>query len=76
VPLLPRERLKACFESLPSQHAFYRNDEWFDFLNALAGQAAIAIESSTLFASLQAPILNLPWRMMHYRKVGPMLSTW
>jgi putative nucleotidyltransferase with HDIG domain len=29
------------------------DEEWFDFLDALAGQAAIAIENSTLFEDLQ-----------------------
>jgi putative nucleotidyltransferase with HDIG domain len=33
--------------------------EWFDFLNALAGQTAIAIENSTLFESLQRSNVEL-----------------
>jgi HD-GYP domain-containing protein (c-di-GMP phosphodiesterase class II) len=35
------------------------DQEWFDFLNALAGQTAIAIENSTLFESLQRSNMDL-----------------
>ncbi len=52
VPLIAKGQVKGVLE------VFHRNlldpdAEWFDFLNTLAGQAAIAIENSTLFVSLQ-----------------------
>jgi putative nucleotidyltransferase with HDIG domain len=34
-------------------------DEWLDFLNTLAGQAAIAIDNATLFTDLQKSNMNL-----------------
>ncbi len=52
VPLITKGQVKGVLE------AFHRttldpDQEWFDFLNALAGQAAIAIENVTLFDGLQ-----------------------
>jgi PAS domain S-box-containing protein/putative nucleotidyltransferase with HDIG domain len=52
VPLVSRGRVKGVLE------VFHRREltpdvEWFDFLNILAGQAAIAIENVTLFENLQ-----------------------
>lgn len=52
VPLISQEKVKGVLE------IFHRtlldsDKEWFDFLEALAGQAAIAIESTTLFDDLQ-----------------------
>jgi PAS domain S-box-containing protein len=35
------------------------NEEWVDFLETLAGQAAIAVDNGTLFANLQASNLEL-----------------
>jgi HD-GYP domain-containing protein (c-di-GMP phosphodiesterase class II) len=52
VPLIIKGEVKGVLE------IFHRNAladglEWFDFLETLAGQAAIAIEDSTLFENLQ-----------------------
>ena len=52
VPLITKGQVKGVLE------VFHRatlepDAEWFDFLNTLAGQAAIAIENATLFESLQ-----------------------
>jgi len=52
VPLISKGRVKGVLE------VFHRSElepdvEWFDFLNALAGQAAIAIGNVMLFESLQ-----------------------
>jgi PAS domain S-box-containing protein len=52
VPLITKGQVKGVLE------VFHRaplapDAEWLDFLHALAGQAAIAIENSTLFESLQ-----------------------
>jgi len=52
MPLIAKDRLKAFWKSSIAL-ALEPDAEWFDFLNALAGQAAIAIENTTLFESLQ-----------------------
>ena len=52
MPLIAKGQVKGVMEIF--HRATHEPDaEWFDFLNALAGQAAIAIENSTLFESLQ-----------------------
>jgi PAS domain S-box-containing protein/putative nucleotidyltransferase with HDIG domain len=53
VPLLVKGQVKGVLE------VFHRrpldpDTEWFDFLNTLAGQAAIAVEIASLFESLQS----------------------
>jgi PAS domain S-box-containing protein/putative nucleotidyltransferase with HDIG domain len=58
VPLIAKGQIKGVLEVL-NRSALDPNSEWFDFLNALAGQAAIAIENSTLFESLQRSNLEL-----------------
>ena len=52
VPLIFKGKLKGVLEVF-HRAALEPDEEWFNFLFALAGQAAIAIESSTLFESLQ-----------------------
>jgi putative nucleotidyltransferase with HDIG domain len=52
VPLVIKGRLIGVFEVF-HRAAVRRDQEWLDFLNALAGQAAIAISSAQLFESLQ-----------------------
>ena len=52
VPLIAKGQVKGVLE------VFHRSPlkpdtEWFDFLNTLAGQTAIAIENSTLFENMQ-----------------------
>jgi HD-GYP domain-containing protein (c-di-GMP phosphodiesterase class II) len=52
VPLIAKGQTKGVLE------VFHRtklnpDTEWFDFLNTLAGQVAIAVENATLFQSLQ-----------------------
>lgn len=52
VPLITKGQVKGVLEVL-HRTALEPDAEWLDFLNALAGQAAIAIENATLFESLQ-----------------------
>jgi putative nucleotidyltransferase with HDIG domain len=52
VPLIAKGQVKGVLEIF-HRAALEPDDEWFDFLNTLAGQAAIAIESATLFENLQ-----------------------
>jgi len=52
VPLTSKGRVKGVLEVF-HRTALEPDIEWFDFLNILAGQAAIAIENVTLFESLQ-----------------------
>lgn len=58
VPLIAKGQVKGVLEVF--HRAVLEPDaEWLDFLNTLAGQAAIAIESATLFESLQRSNLEL-----------------
>jgi PAS domain S-box-containing protein/putative nucleotidyltransferase with HDIG domain len=52
VPFISKGQVKGVLEIF-HRTALEPDPEWFDFLNALAGQTAIAIENSTLFESLQ-----------------------
>jgi PAS domain S-box-containing protein/putative nucleotidyltransferase with HDIG domain len=52
VPLIFKGQIKGVLEVL-HRAALEPDAEWFNFLFTLAGQAAIAIENSTLFESLQ-----------------------
>jgi PAS domain S-box-containing protein/putative nucleotidyltransferase with HDIG domain len=52
VPLVIKGRVIGVFEVF-QRSLIKRDQEWLDFLNALAGQAAIAISSAQLFESLQ-----------------------
>ncbi len=52
VPLIIKGQVKGVLEVF-HRDALEPDEEWFDFLNSLTGQAAIAIEIVTLFASLQ-----------------------
>ena len=52
VPLIAKGQVKGVLEVF-HRHVLDPDTEWFDFLNTLAGQTAIAIENSTLFESLQ-----------------------
>lgn len=52
VPLVVKGQVKGVLEVFQREQ-FYPDEEWIDFLNALAGQAAIAIDNVTLFNSLQ-----------------------
>jgi PAS domain S-box-containing protein/putative nucleotidyltransferase with HDIG domain len=58
VPLINKGQVKGVLEVF-HRTALEPDAEWFDFLNALAGQAAIAIENFTLFESLQRSNLEL-----------------
>ncbi len=52
IPLIAKGQVKGVLEIF--HRSIHEPDtEWFDFLNALAGQAAVAIENSTLFENLQ-----------------------
>ncbi len=58
VPLISKGQVKGVLEVF-HRTALEPDKEWFDFLNALAGQTAIAIENSTLFESLQRSNMDL-----------------
>ena len=52
VPLITKGQVKGVLEIF-NRGVLAPDAEWFDFLNTLAGQTAIAIENSTLFENLQ-----------------------
>jgi putative nucleotidyltransferase with HDIG domain len=52
VPLVAKGQVKGVLEVF-HRASLKPDGEWYDFLNALAGQAAIAVENATLFESLQ-----------------------
>jgi len=58
VPLIAKGQVKGVLE-VCNRTVLSPETEWFDFLNTLAGQTAIAIENSTLFESLQRSNLEL-----------------
>jgi HD-GYP domain-containing protein (c-di-GMP phosphodiesterase class II) len=58
VPLIAKGQVKGVLE-VSHRSALEPDEEWLDFLSALAGQTAIAIENSTLFESLQRSNLEL-----------------
>jgi putative nucleotidyltransferase with HDIG domain len=58
VPLLAKGNILGVLETFKRKQ-FAPEQEWLDFLESLAGQAAIAIENSTLFDSLYRANLDL-----------------
>jgi PAS domain S-box-containing protein len=52
VPLISKGKIKGTLEVFEREHHSHKRD-WVDFLNSLAGQAAIAIDSVSLFNDLQ-----------------------
>lgn len=52
VPLIAKGEVKGVLEAFKRAH-FEPNAEWLDFLETLAGQAAIAIDDATMFQDLQ-----------------------
>lgn len=58
VPLIAKGAVKGVMESFHRTH-FKPDAEWLDFFETLGGQAAIAIESATLFNELQRSHLEL-----------------
>lgn len=58
VPLVAKGRVQGVLE-LFHRSPLTITQEWLDFLDALAGQAAIAIDSAALFANLQRSNLEL-----------------
>ena len=52
VPLISKGKIKGVLEVFEREHHSHNRD-WVDFLNALAGQAAIAIDNVSLFRDLQ-----------------------
>ncbi len=58
VPLIAKGQVKGVLEVF-HRTALEPDAEWLDFLYALAGQAAIAIENATLFDSLQRSNMEL-----------------
>ena len=61
-PLIVKGEVKGVLEIY--HHSYLKADsEWLEFLEALAGQAAIAIDNAQLFESLQQSNLNLEHRV-------------
>ena len=58
VPLIVKEQVKGVLE-LFQRTELEPNDEWLKFLHALANQAAIAIDNSSLFKDLQESNIEL-----------------
>jgi HD-GYP domain-containing protein (c-di-GMP phosphodiesterase class II) len=57
-PLIAKGGIKGVLEVF-DRNLRDRDQEWVDFLETLAGQAAIALDSATLFAELQRSNINL-----------------
>jgi PAS domain S-box-containing protein len=58
IPLIAKGRVQGVLEIFHRQ-PLHPNDEWMDFLSTLAGQAAIAIDSTALFDGLQRANVDL-----------------
>ena len=58
VPLIAKGQIKGVLEAFHRSH-LEPDAEWRDFLETLAGQAAIAIDNSVLFEELQQTNMNL-----------------
>ena len=58
VPLVVKGKVIGVLEAF-SRSNIERSSEWFDFFNALAGQAAIAMDNLTLFNKLQKSNIEL-----------------
>jgi putative nucleotidyltransferase with HDIG domain len=58
VPLISKGQVKGVLE-LFKRVSYYPNPEWLNFLEMLAGQAAIAIDNAELFENLQRSNINL-----------------
>ena len=52
VPLISKGKIKGALEVFEREH-LHHDRGWVDFLNSLAGQAAIAIDNASLFLDLQ-----------------------
>jgi PAS domain S-box-containing protein len=52
VPLISKGKIKGVLEVFEREHV-HHDRGWVDFLNSLAGQAAIAIDNASLFLDLQ-----------------------
>ncbi len=60
VPLIAKGQVKGVLEVF-HRNPFEPTEEWIDFLETLAGQAAIAIDSAQLFQNLQRSNRDLIW---------------
>ncbi len=58
LPLFAKGQVKGVLE-VYNRQTYYPNPEWLDFLETLAGQAAIAIDNAELFEDLQHSNVNL-----------------
>lgn len=58
IPLIAKGEIKGVLEIF-NRESITPDKEWFEFMEMLAGQAAIAIDSATLFNSLQTSNLEL-----------------
>jgi len=57
IPLIVKGRVLGVLEVF-NRSVVHRDDEWFHLLEALAGQASIAIENAQLFSDLQKELLE------------------
>jgi len=57
-PLISKGKVKGVLEAL-HRTVFHPNKDWIDFFKTLAGQAALAIDNTTLFRDLQKTNLDL-----------------
>jgi PAS domain S-box-containing protein len=62
VPLIVKGKVKGVLEVF-NRASLQPYAEWFDFLNTLVGQAAIAIENTQLFENLQRSNVELEYRV-------------
>jgi PAS domain S-box-containing protein len=58
IPLIAKGNIRGVLEVFHRQ-PFHPNSEWLDFLDALAGQAGLAIDNATLFNDLQKSNVDL-----------------
>ncbi|HIJ79969.1 MAG TPA: HD domain-containing protein [Deltaproteobacteria bacterium] len=59
VPLVAKGQVKGVFEIFSRSRIEELDPEWLDFVEAFAGQAAIAIDNATLFRKLQESNMEL-----------------
>ena len=69
-PLLSKGQVKGVLE-FSTARRFKRDDEWLEYLETMAVQAAIAIDNAAMFEGLQRSNLELAWRTTPPSKAGP-----
>ncbi len=58
VPLKSKGKIYGVLEAF-TRRAYHPNEEWFEFLQAVVDQAAIAVENALLFSRLQKQIIDV-----------------